>query len=334
MRNRAIASLAQGLLALSLAACAVPCFSQVPILLDQDMNADCDDAGALALLHALADRGEAKILGIGSCTSNKYSAAAIEVINTYYGRPDIPVAQIKQPLGFIPSKSSYLEYLATNFPNKLQTAENAAEPVALYREILSKQPDNSVVFVAIGWLPNLRNLLRSGPDRHSAKNGRDLVAQKARMLVDMGPWINPPGKGWNFRSDPASAVEVVRDWPTRIVFSPKEICWAMTGGRLVREAPANNPVRKAYELWMERTKKTSNHSADLTAILYAVRGAANYWIEVRGGHLELQSDAYGEWKPGPPGNQSYLAVKMPLEELAVVLDELLVQPPLRNSRKR
>jgi hypothetical protein len=30
----------------------------VPIIFDTDMDSDCDDAGALALLHTLADRVE------------------------------------------------------------------------------------------------------------------------------------------------------------------------------------------------------------------------------------------------------------------------------------
>jgi hypothetical protein len=34
----------------------------VRIILDTDMSGDCDDAGALALLHALADQGECEIL--------------------------------------------------------------------------------------------------------------------------------------------------------------------------------------------------------------------------------------------------------------------------------
>ena len=32
----------------------------VKLILDTDMSGDCDDAGALALLHALADRGRVR----------------------------------------------------------------------------------------------------------------------------------------------------------------------------------------------------------------------------------------------------------------------------------
>jgi hypothetical protein len=36
----------------------------VRIIFDTDIGSDCDDAGALAVLHKLADKGEAKILGV------------------------------------------------------------------------------------------------------------------------------------------------------------------------------------------------------------------------------------------------------------------------------
>ena len=41
---------------------ALPGTQPVRLILDTDMSGDCDDAGALALLHALADRGECELL--------------------------------------------------------------------------------------------------------------------------------------------------------------------------------------------------------------------------------------------------------------------------------
>ena len=34
------------------------------VIFDTDMGSDCDDAGALAILNALADAGEVRILGV------------------------------------------------------------------------------------------------------------------------------------------------------------------------------------------------------------------------------------------------------------------------------
>jgi len=43
----------------------------VSVIFDTDMGPDYDDVGALTLLHAFADRGEAKILA--TVSSNRYT---------------------------------------------------------------------------------------------------------------------------------------------------------------------------------------------------------------------------------------------------------------------
>jgi len=58
----------------------------VPVILDTDIGTDVDDAGALAVLHALASRGEARILAVMSSNRNPWSGAAIDVISTCHRR--------------------------------------------------------------------------------------------------------------------------------------------------------------------------------------------------------------------------------------------------------
>lgn len=63
----------------------------VKIIFDTDMIQDFDDVGAMACLHALADAGECEILATISSTRGNASVGAVEIINHYHGRPDIPV---------------------------------------------------------------------------------------------------------------------------------------------------------------------------------------------------------------------------------------------------
>lgn len=78
-----------------LAAESSSCTRNTPaVIFDTDMGSDCDDAGALAVLHALADAGEVRILGvIFSSGKNRYGVGTCDAINTYYGRGDIPLGQ-------------------------------------------------------------------------------------------------------------------------------------------------------------------------------------------------------------------------------------------------
>ena len=66
----------------------------VSIILDTDIDTDCDDVGALAMLHALADNGEADILGVICNIPSQWCAPCVEAINHYYGRPEIPIGAI------------------------------------------------------------------------------------------------------------------------------------------------------------------------------------------------------------------------------------------------
>jgi hypothetical protein len=67
----------------------------VRIMFDTDMGSDCDDAGALAVLHVYADRGLAEIVGcIYSSGKVPYGAGVVEAINIYYGRPDHSVVYL------------------------------------------------------------------------------------------------------------------------------------------------------------------------------------------------------------------------------------------------
>ncbi len=103
-----------------------------PVILDTDMNEDVDDAGALAVLHALADRGLAEILGITYCTSARWGVPAIKAIDRWYGRPDIPVGAFGRP-GFLDEHAdlSYIRFLAEAYgPGEDSAVPGGPEPAA------------------------------------------------------------------------------------------------------------------------------------------------------------------------------------------------------------
>ena len=63
---------------------------------------------------------------------------------------------------------------------------NYEEAVAMYRRLLSKQEDGSVVIVSVGFSTTVAALLKSGPDRYSPLTGRELVARKVKFFSVMG----------------------------------------------------------------------------------------------------------------------------------------------------
>ena len=299
----------------------------VPIIFDTDIGTDVDDAGALAILHILADKGEARTLATMSANQNRWCAPAIDVINTYYGREDLPIGCSKTS----PNPEKWYHDSVDNFPHDLSSSEDAPDAVELYRKILAAQPDNSVTIVVVGWLTNMVNLLDSKPDRYSPLAGRELVEAKVKELVSMGGrWPNSPkGEGeYNFHMDGAAAYKVISDWPGKIMFTGlgKDV---MTGGRLVAEGPKDNPVPAFYRNFFKAYKVSERSSWDLIAVLYAVRGLSDYFTAVSEGKCVGQKDGSNQWIRGPRSNHAYLVYKMPEAEIAAVLEDLLLTPRVR-----
>ena len=315
----------------------------VKIIFDTDLGPDCDDAGALAVLHGLETLGEAKILGVMASTTSPWCAPCTDAINTYYGRGDIPVATLKGPGSPGGSEEWYGDsfngFIAGYFPNRVRHKEYALDAVYLYRKLLSSQADSSVVIVVTGAITNLRDLLVSGADSLSPLDGLSLVRQKVKLLSVMGG-IYPRGQESNFMVDPPATRKVVADWPTPIMFSGFEIGEdLLTGSRLKTETPENNPVAAAYHLWdlhfarqfepgFDPDQAIWPHSSfDQTAVLYAVRGLQNYWDIQQRGYNHILEDGSNEWRESPDKKHSYLIEKMPRLELAKIIEDLMVIPP-------
>ena len=82
----------------------------VRIIFDTDISSDIDDALALALLHELVDRGEARLLAVTISKDDSCIAPFVDAVNTFYGRPDIPVGVVKN--GRPPWRSAYVRPVA------------------------------------------------------------------------------------------------------------------------------------------------------------------------------------------------------------------------------
>jgi len=301
----------------------------VKIILDSDIGQDCDDAGVMALMHKFADYGEAEILATMFPMQDPMGAPAMDVINTYYGRPDIPIGTYKGNFQYIGKLfDHYNTKLATHFPHNLKHGNDAPDAVELYRKILAKQPDKSVVIVAVGPERLLADLLKTGADRYSKLNGRDLVNKKVRLLSLMGAGF-PKDHEWNIKIAPDAARLVAETWPTPIVYSGNEIGKAvLTGSRLLTETPENNPVRASYENHPFVNKETKvRQSWDQTAMHFAVRGAGSVWSLESKGYNFIDETGKNEWRRDSDKEHSYLILKKPAKEVEKIIEDLMVAPP-------
>jgi hypothetical protein len=280
-----------------------------PIIFDADMSSDIDDVGAITVLHALADLGECDIIGMGASSTNGGTSEAMDAINTYYGRPDIPVGKAPNTNG----PGGYPGTVAANFPHDLSytTAPLAA---TLYRQLLAAAADNSVVIVTVGYLTNLAALLASPADGVSALSGADLIAAKVKAWVPMGGRY-PNGSEFNFMSagdGGAAAYAVVNNWPTAATFSGFELGSPIyTGGaRFIANTPSTHPANRA---WQSYPIPEGRPSYDQTAVYAAVRLADGLFDTNAVGRNNANTNGSNFWTatPDPTGalEQQYLLEK-------------------------
>src|SRR5436190_2098917 len=194
----------------------------IPIIFDSDMGPDYDDVGAITLLHAFADSGKAKILATIASTKYEGVACVMNVFNTYFKRPGIPVAVAKGNALAMRDWQHWTDTLIANYPHRIKNNDEVPDAVELYRKILSKQPDNSVTIVTVGFLTNLSNLLQSKADKYSSLDGKTLVKQKVKQLLCMAGRF-PSGKEYNVDQDAPASQYTFSNWPTHILFSGFEI---------------------------------------------------------------------------------------------------------------
>ncbi|MBL7113464.1 MAG: nucleoside hydrolase, partial [Bacteroidales bacterium] len=279
------------------------------IIYETDMCADVDDAGALAILHALVNMGEAEILAVCFNEVHPYGAPAIDAMNTWYGRGDIPIGIYKGHLDN-PHGSGYLEYVA-EFPHDLETAD-APSALDVYRQVLAEQPDSSVTIVSVGFLNNINDLLIAEPA---------LVAQKVTELVQMAGVYND---GFNLVQHNLVSVSenVIRNWPTRLIIS-QEGSSIYTGDNYENAAP-ENPYREAFYRYFGN-KYRSRSSWDEMAILYGVRGLTTYFNEQTSGTGRLNNGYTWQMQAG---YRTYLTNRHANSTYERIIEELMDQLPI------
>lgn len=295
----------------------------VPVILDTDIGPDYDDVGAVAVLHALANKGEATPLAILASNKNEFVAPTINVLNTYFGRPDLPIGAPKGKAADIGAWQKWPQMLLSKYPHTITSTAEVPDAVTIYRKILSQQPDHSVTIVSTGFLTNLSNLLYSKPDRISKLTGTELVKRKVTKLVSMAGGF-PKGREYNLLTDSIASAHVFNNWPTPIIFSGFEIGKDIkTGLGLVHDTSVSGPVKDVFAFCIPKAKEDSagRMSWDETAVLVAIRGVNPYFGEKRG-HIVIHG-GNNEWKDDANGSQYYLTKLMPDEEISAILEKYM-----------
>jgi inosine-uridine nucleoside N-ribohydrolase len=286
--------------------------------------------GAITILHAFADRGEAKILATISCNAFETTAPTLSVINTYFKRPEIPVGVIKSDFPNKSCSQGWAQAIVRNYPHNIKSNAEAEDALALYRKILASQPDGSVTIVSVGFFSNLAKLLDSGPDAYSDLNGKDLVKKKVKRLVSMAARLGKNDSGayeFNVATDPGSSKKVFSEWPGPVVLSGFGIGEKiLTGiGLINNEAIQHSPVKDAFRIALAADQNSvGRNSWDETAVWVAVRGFEPFF-GFRRLNLSILPDGKNIIIPGD--KFIWLEFKAQPDAIARGLEQLMMHQP-------
>lgn len=315
---------------------ALPAFSSfaqnkkpVPIIFDSDMGPDYDDVGAITLLHAFADSGQATILATIASTKYEGVAAVFNVFNTYFKRPGTLIGVPKGKALELKDWQHWTDTIIHNYPHTIKQNSDVPDAVEVYRKVLAAQPDKSVTIVTVGFLTNLSALLQSQPDSWSKLNGKELVQKKVKHLVSMAGKF-PAGGEFNVDRDPAASQYTVSNWPTPIFFSGFEIGAKIKSGLpLIHNATIrNSPVKDVFRICISKDKNDSagRMSWDETAVLVAVKGYEP-WYTIKKGRIVVAADGTNKWIDDS-SQHSYLIEAKPASVVEEVINKLIMHQPV------
>lgn len=292
----------------------------VPVIFDTDICEDCDDVAALAMLHALESRGRCRLLAVTVTADHPQAGPFVDCVNTFYGRPDIPIGVVR-PVG-VEGKSVYLKLAEEKddgthrYPHDLLDGKDAPDAVTVLRKSLAAAEDGSVVVIQVGFSTNLARLLDSPADAESPLTGAELVAKKVRLLELMGGAFVPIGGNaaygeYNVVRDRASAAAVAARWPTEVVWSGFEVGIALPFPSQsilddYRDVP-HHPVAEAYRL--VSPPPSDRPSWDLTSVLDAVLGDRGYFDRSPPGRVTVTDAGATVFTPDAAAKHRYLILR-------------------------
>ena len=287
----------------------------IRVILDCDMGSSTDDLFALMMLYRYMDMKRCTLLGVIVDRMDRANADAVDVMNNYYGYPDLPIglekAGVKDPHVYIPYHNMAYARDIEGKPLFKRTIGDEGEYMdgyKLYRKLLAAQPDKSVTIASIGFVTSLARLLESGPDEYSPLNGVELVRSKVKEIYAMGGVFGDAVEpDYNFKAAIDFSLKFFELLPKEvdIVFSPGEV------GDPLDYRPETvisdmswtdlHPIKWAYQFL---NCDTGQKMWDPQAVINAVEGDALYKLSPRG-WVTLTPNGETLFREDPKGNARY-----------------------------
>lgn len=297
----------------------------INVLFDLNIDGDCTNLGSLAVLHRLADMGEANILATTACFNSPLATGCIKAINRFYGRETLPVGILHCQGPTHPTP--FMEPVNRKFCPDFPEGEDAPDTVAVMRRVLSVQPDDSVTFVVSGCFASASALLQSPADDISPLNGQELAERKIRRVVVMAGSFDTLGDNVFPENNVAVQIPAAKyftdNWKKELVLSGYEIGIRTISLKEFRDnGPDENPLKMMYVINDNGGFAEGNPSWDHTAVLEGVR-AGKYFSYHKFGKINVTDDGITQWTENDSCRHTYLLPSVPFCDIASEINTLI-----------
>ena len=255
------------------------------VIFDTDMGNDVDDPLALDMLYKAVDRGEIILLGILSSKDTEFSPRYIDMMNTWYGYPEIPVGRVRD--GVVLKRDDYARAVCESglFPRSRRDRDYG-DPVTLYRR-----------------------LLESRGDRYSPLDGIELVKRKVKFCSVMGgSFGDKPRAEYNIVNDISNAKRLFALCPVPVAVVSLEL------GKTVNYPGASietdfawagkHPMVEGYKAY--RKMPYDRPTWDMMSVLYVLRPEMFGVSEP--GIICVDDQGYTYFTPTPRGKHTVLTL--------------------------
>ncbi|MBQ5396309.1 MAG: nucleoside hydrolase [Alistipes sp.] len=183
------------------------------------------------------------------------------------------------------------------------------EAVEMYRRILSKQDDKSVVIITVGFSTTMAQLLQSQPDKYSPLTGEELVAKKVKYFSIMaGEFVRKNYREYNVWNDLEASKYFFDKSPIPMVIVP----WTLgdqiqyPGSSIANdfEWAAANPMVEGYKAYMQMTY--DRPTWDVISAFYACHPDHKAFTLSNKGEVKVVGKGVTEWRDDANGRYQIL----------------------------
>lgn len=291
-------------------------YTGIPLVIfDTDIGSSTDDLFALEMLYRYEEEGRCKLLGVVVDREGEDCAALADVMNTYFGHANVPIALVRKGISNSPVWIDYraLSTYATDdgqpmFHRTVNDYTALPDGWQLYRRLLAMQPDHSVSICSVGFVTALAGLLTSGGDDVSPLSGVELVRKKVKCLYIMGGAFGDSAEPeYNFAQAIKFSQTFFRFWPKDVdmVFSPIEVGQEIEyKSEQVISDISWTDVHPIKQVYMSCNCDVGQKMWDPMAVIHAVEGDKSFSLSERGTVI-LTPQAETIFTPSATGNCRY-----------------------------